>query len=421
MNTHDAKRCFRDLLRGRVSPLAWSVVLLLITAGLAACSRTEAQQPPPPPPTVTVAAVIDREVTEWDELTGRLEAVDTVAVRPRVSGYVSAVRFTEGAMVRRGDLLFQIDPRPFQAEVDRLKAELARANATVQRASSELRRAERLSAENAISEEEHGRRAAFNEESSAQVAAVEAALRAAELNLEFTSVTSPITGRVGRAVITEGNLVSSGPGEATLLTTVVSIDPIYAYFDADEQVFLRYQQAARHRRVRGAHDAGWPIRMALATDEGFPREGRVDFLDNQLDAQTGTIRGRAVFQNEDAALTPGLFVRLRVAGGGRYPGHLVQDRAIGTDLGKKFVLVVGADQTVHYRAVTLGPLVDGLRVVRDGLESNDLVVVNGLQRIRPGVKVTPSIVAMDDLTGSDPLAARGQNRGQNPGLTPEGD
>jgi len=398
MNTHDDHRLSSDSPRDWASPLAWSVALFFITAGLGACSRTEAQQPPPPPTAVTVAAVIDREVTEWDEFTGRLEAVDVVAVRPRVSGFVSAVRFTEGALVRRGDLLFQIDPRPFQAEVDRLRAEVARAKATVQRATSELRRAERLRAENAISDEEHGRRAAFDQESSAQVAAVEAALRAAELNLEFTSVTSPITGRVGRAVITEGNLVSSGPGEATLMATVVSLDPIYAYFDADEQVFLRYQDAARQHRSRGAHDAGWPIRMALATDAAFPREGRVDFLDNQLDAQTGTIRGRAVFRNADGALTPGLFVRLRVAGGGQYRGRLVQDRAVGTDLGKKFVLVVDADQTVQYRTVTLGPLVDGLRVVRDGLQPDDLVVVNGLQRVRPGVKVTPSVVAMDDLT-----------------------
>jgi multidrug efflux system membrane fusion protein len=234
---------------------------------------------------------------------------------------------------------------------------------------------------------------------------VEAALRAAELNLEFTSVTAPITGRVGRAIITEGNLVSSGPGEATLLTTVVSIDPIYAYFDADEQVFLRYQEAARHQRARGA-DARWKIRMALATDTGFPREGRVDFLDNQLDAQTGTIRGRAVFRNQDGALTPGLFVRLRVAGGGHYQGRLVQDRAVGTDLGKKFVLVVDDEQTVRYRTVTLGPLVEGLRVVRDGLEPDDLVVINGLQRVRPGSKVTPSVVAMDDVTtqSTDPDA-----------------
>jgi multidrug efflux system membrane fusion protein len=362
---------------------------------LAACAGTAAQQAPPPPPQVTVAEVVDREVTEWDEFTGRLEAVDTVSVRPRVSGYVSALHFTEGAIVGRGQLLFQIDPRPFEAEVDRLRAELTRANATVQRAQSELRRAERLQAENAMSHEEHDRRASFAQESAAQVAAVEAALRAAQLNLEFTRVTSPIAGRIGRAVVTEGNLVSSGPGEATLLTTVVSLDPIYASFNADEQIYLRYEQAARRDERRTAHEASWPIRMALANEDGFPREGRMDFLDNQLDPQAGTIRGRAVFKNRDGALTPGLFVRLRLAGGGTHRGLLVQDRAVGTDLGKKFVFVVDANQTVEYRTVTLGPLIDGLRVVQSGLQPRDRVVINGLQRVRPGVKVTPVVAAME--------------------------
>jgi multidrug efflux system membrane fusion protein len=376
---------------------------------LAACSRTAAQQASPPPPQVTVAEVLDREVTEWDEFTGRLEAVDTVSVRPRVSGYVSSLHFNEGALVGRGQLLFQIDPRPFQAEVDRLRAELTRARATVQRADSELRRAERLQAENAMSHEEHDRRAAFAQESSAQVSAVEAALRAAELNLEFTHVTSPIAGRAGRAVVTAGNLVSSGPGEATLLATVVSIDPIYAYFNADEQIYLRYEQAARRERRRTAHETSWPIRMALATDEGFPREGRMDFLDNQLDPQAGTIRGRAVFKNGDGALTPGLFVRLRLAGGGRYRGLLVQDRAVGTDLGRKFVLVVNAEQTIEYRTVTLGPLIDGLRVVQSGLQPHDRVVINGLQRVRPGVKVSPVIAEMEAAPAAAGVAERSAN------------
>src|SRR5262245_39497330 len=254
---------------------------LTLSAMLAvACARTEAQQAAEPPPVpVTVAAVLDREVTQWDEFTGRLEAVDAVAIRPRVSGYISSLHFTEGAVVRRGQLLFQIDSRPFEAEADRLRAELTRARAVVTRADSEFSRAGRLQAENAIAHEEFERRSAFRDESRAQLAAVEAALRAAELNLEFTRVSAPIEGRAGRAVVTEGNLVSSGPGEATLLTTVVSLDPIYAYFDADEQIFLKYSAGSRHG-ARGA----LPIRMALANDEGFPRVGHMDFLDNQLDA-----------------------------------------------------------------------------------------------------------------------------------------
>jgi multidrug efflux system membrane fusion protein len=364
--------------------LLTALAVIVLSAG---CVQTSAQPGPPPPPQVTVASVVERDVTEWDEFTGRLQAVDSVEVRPRVSGLVSAVRFDEGAIVRKGDLLFQIDPRPFQADVDRLRAELNRARATGQRAASELQTAERLRTENAMSKEEHDRRAAFAQESTAQIAAVEAALRAAELNLEFTQVTSPISGRVGRAIVTEGNLVSSGPGEATLLTTVVSLDPVYAYFDADEQVFLKYS-AAGHG-ARGRRGAELPIRMALANDEGFPRVGQLDFLDNQLDGATGTIRARAVFRNTEGQLTPGLFVRLRLAGTKSYRGLLIQDRAIGTDLSKKFVYVVGPKNDVQYRTVTLGPIVDGLRVVRSGLEAGDSVIVNGLQRVRPGVQVAP--------------------------------
>jgi membrane fusion protein, multidrug efflux system len=361
---------------------------------LTGCARPAAQHAAPSDPQVTVAAVLARDVTEWDEFTGRLEAVNVVSIRPRVSGYVSAVRFVEGAIVGRGDLLFQIDPRPFQAEVDRLRAELLRARATVQRAISERQRAVRLSAENAMSHEELERRTSFADESSAEVAAVEAGLRAAELNLEFTRVISPISGRVGRAIVTQGNLVSSGPAEGTLMTTVVSLDPIYAAFDADEQTFLRYGalgQSAGGQRGK----APLPIHMALSRDRDFPHEGRLNFLDNQIDPETGTIRGRAVFRNTDGNLTPGLFVRLRLPGGGTYRGTLVQDRAIGTDLDKRFVFVVTADRTVQYRAVTLGPLFGGLRVVRSGVVEGERVVVNGLQRIRPGLKVQVETVAMD--------------------------
>lgn len=362
---------------------------LALTAG--ACAGAAAQPSAPPPPQVTVAAAVSRELTEWDELTGRLEAVNTVDVRPRVSGYVSAVHFREGALVTRGDLLFTIDSRPFQAEVDRLRAELERAQAIVARADSELGRAERLTRENAISGEEHDRRKAFVLESRAQQTAIEAALRAAELNLEFTRVTAPITGRIGRAIVTEGNLVSSGPGEATLLTTLVSLDPIYASFDADEQTFLRFG-------VSGAGRSGGqqaiPIRMSLGAERDFARHGRMHFLDNQVDPSTGTIRARAIFPNPDLSLTPGLFVRLRVPLTGSARGVLIQDKAVGTDLDKRFVLVVNEQQTIDYRPVSLGPMVDGLRVVRSGLEAGDLVLVNGTQHVRPGVKVRPTVVAM---------------------------
>ena len=375
--------------------LGLPVVTVLMLGAAIGCTRTAAQPAPQGPPRVSVATVIDRQVTEWDDFTGRLEPVETVDIRPRVSGAISAVRFKEGAIVRKGDPLFQIDDRPFLAEADRLRAELTRSRATVQRTASELQRAERLRAGNAMSLEEHDRRSAFAQEASAQVAAVEAALRAAQLNVEFSRMVSPIAGRVSRALVTEGNLVSSGPGEATLMTTVVSLDPIHAHFDADERIFLRYSALARSAGNPDASAVGLPIRMALANEAGFPREGKLDFLDNRLDSASGTIRGRAVFRNRDGALTPGLFVRLRVAGGGTSRALLVQDRAVGTDLDKKFVFVVGPDSTIQYRGVTLGPLVDGLRVVRSGLAAGDHVVVNGLQRVRPGAKVEAVPVEMD--------------------------
>jgi multidrug efflux system membrane fusion protein len=337
-------------------------------------------------PRVTIAEVADRDIAEWDEFTGRLEAIDSVAVRARVSGYVSRVNFEEGTLVRRGDLLVEIDPRPFQAEVDRLRAEIVRARATMQRATAELDRAKRLAAENAMSREEHDRRASFADESAAQLAASEAALRAAELNLEFTRVVSPVDGRVGRAIVTRGNLVSGGTGEATLLTTVVSLDPIYASFDTDEQTFLRYADLTRDGKRASAREKGTPVKLLVAGND-TPYEGRLNFLDNQVDPATGTIRGRAILANPDRTLTPGLFVRVLLPGRGAYRGVLIDDRAVGTDLDKRFVYVVKPDSTIEYRTVTLGPIVDGLRVVRDGLSNGDRIVVNGLQRVRPGVKV----------------------------------
>lgn len=361
---------------------AW---LLAIAVSAGACTQTAAQPAPPALPTVTVSAAAVRQITEWDEFTGRLEAVNTVEIRPRVSGYVSRVRFREGALVRKGDVLFEIDARPFQAEADRLRAELQRTLSTQRRAQSELERARRLTSENAMAGEEYERRVSVAEEVVAQIAAVEAALRAAELDLEFTQVVAPIAGRVGRAIITEGNLVSSGPGEGTLLTTVVSLDPMYAAFDADEATFLA--QAAQTRAGRGSKAAEVPIRMALAGDDSFERVGRLHFLDNQLDPATGTIRIRAVFDNEDGVLTPGLFVRLQMPGRRAYDAVLIEDRAVGTDLDKRFVYTVDAKGVIAARPVTLGPIVDGLRVVRSGLAAGDTVVVNGLQRVRPGVQV----------------------------------
>jgi membrane fusion protein, multidrug efflux system len=377
----------------RLSPIA--ITLAAFTAiTVSACTKVETRAAAPAPPQITAAPAVARDVTEVDEFTGRLEPVQSVDIRPRVSGLITSVVFEEGSLVRQGQPLFQIDARPLQAQVDRLRAELAQATVARDRALTELKRADRLSSENAMSLEERERRAGAEAEASARVDAVAAALRAAELDIEFTTVASPIDGRVSRALVTRGNLVSGGQGDATLLTTVVSVDPIYASFGADEQTFLRYGDRAR--QGSGAGQRGLPIQMALADEETFPHQGEMQFLDNQLDPSTGTIHGRAIFRNRDHRLTPGLFVRLRLPGTATYQGVLVEDRAVGTDLDRRFVLVVGADKKVESRTVTLGPLVDGLRVIRQGLTAGELIVVNGLQRVRPGMEVNATVVKMGD-------------------------
>lgn len=401
MNTPNSRPSLRIATIFRLAALPLLGAAFLAFAGCAQVAQSDA---PPPLPQVTAAAAVARDVTEWDELTGRLEPVQSVAIRPRVSGLVSQVSFEEGSLVRQGQLLFRLDDRPFQAQVDRLRAELAQATVSRDRAAVEMRRAEGLSSENAMSREESERRAGAAAEAAAHVEAVSAALRAAQLDLDFTRVVSPIDGRVGRALVTRGNLVSGGQGDATLLTTVVSLDPIYASFDADERAFLRYGD--RVRRGSAGGKGGLPVGLALADETDFPREGTLQFLDNQLDPSTGTIRGRASFPNRDHRLTPGLFVRLRLPGAATYPGVLVEDRAVGTDLDRRFVLVVGGDRKVESRTVTLGPLVDGLRVVRKGLAPGELVVVNGLQRVRPGMEVEAVVAPLSAAPG-EPAAAGG--------------
>jgi len=306
--------------------------------------------------------------------------------------------------VKKGQLLFRIDPRPFQAEVNRLSAELRRTRSQSALAASNHERGKRLVSQHMISQQDFDQLATTASTTTDEIGAAAAALETARLNLEFTEVRSPIDGRVSRALITAGNLVSN----ASILTTVVSDDPVYAYFDADEQIYLKYT-AGGDKRNRSSIDRR--IRMALANEEGFPREGQLDFLDNQLDGATGTIRGRAVFRNTDGRLTPGLFVRLRLAGTGTYHGVLVQDRAVGTDLSKKFVYVVSPKHEIEYRPVTLGPIVNGLRVVRSGLKVGEPVVVNGLQRIRPGAPVTPVVVSMDGDPNSQVDPRYGRNNG----------
>jgi multidrug efflux system membrane fusion protein len=344
----------------------------------------------PPPPAVTVAAVPEREITEWDEFSGRFQAVNAVEIRPRVSGYIKRVAFVEGKEVRQGEALFEIDARPYQAEVSRTEAELERAKTGAALAARDVERAKRLVEVQAISREEFDSRTSGEAQSAASVQAAEAAVTTARLNLEWTHVRSPISGRVSRAEVTAGNLVQAGPPTATLLTTVVSLDPIYVYFEGDEQTYLKYAALARAGTRASSRDARNPIFLGLADETGFPHQGYVDFVDNQLNPETGTIRARAVFSNKEHRFTPGLFARLKLVGSGRYRTTLVNDRAVGTDQDKKFVLILKPDSTVDYRPVQIGRLVDGLRVVTSGLKPGELIVVNGLQRVRPGMKVTPT-------------------------------
>ncbi|HET6147878.1 MAG TPA: efflux RND transporter periplasmic adaptor subunit [Polyangia bacterium] len=386
----------------------WSAALLL-----AACRQpVHASAPPPPAPAVTVAAVEERSITEWDEFIGRLEAVESVEIRPRVSGYIERVVFVAGKEVRKGEVLFEIDRRPYQAEVARAEADLVQARSAAALAARSLERSKQLAAGDAISREELDNRTAASERAAAAVHAAQAAVATARLNLEWTKVRSPIRGRVGRAEVTAGNLVQAGA--ATRLTTVVSLDPIYASFDADERSFLKYAA----RGGSGPRDHRTPILMGTASEgDRFPHEGYVDFFDNQLDPRSGTVRARAVFTNKDHVFAPGLFARLKLVGGAAYQATLVSDRAVGTDQDKKFVLVVKDDSTVEYRPIQLGRLVDGYRVVAGGIKPGEKVVVNGLQRVRPGMRVTATpgpMLADARPSGSASGSAAGATATANP-------
>lgn len=341
------------------------------------------------PPEVTVAQALTRKVSDSAEFTGRLEAVNTSQVQPRVGGFVESVHFQEGALVHKGDVLFQLDARPYQAEVDRLVANQAQARAELSLAQTNQRRAEMLLAQHAIAQQEADRQATTAQSARAQLDAATAALAAARLNLDFTRVRSPIDGRVSNARVTPGNLVTSND----VLTSVVSVNPVYVYFDVDEQTWLKLDHLRAGAKQAG-HDARIEAAMGLADETGYPHAGRLDFVDNQLHAGSGTMRLRAVFDNADGLYTPGLYARVQLQSGQARPRVLVDDRAVGTDLGNQFVYVVDKAHKVQYRKVDTGALFHGLRVIDSGLDANDVVIVNGLQRVRPGAQVNPQQVAM---------------------------
>ncbi|MGB1561612.1 MAG: efflux RND transporter periplasmic adaptor subunit [Sinimarinibacterium flocculans] len=387
-----------DFTLGLLAP----ALLLLAAAALSGCETAAQEASAPPPVEVTVRAAVAQEIVDWDHYTGRFEAVERVELRPRVSGTIDRVAFDEGALVEQGALLFQIDPRPYQARLDQARAELARAVAQKELAQSESVRAENLLQARAISREEYDERISRRGQTEAALRAAEAAVEAARLDLEFTRVTAPIAGRVSRAEITAGNFVAAGQ---TVLTSVVSVDPIHVYFDGDERSYLRYTELASRGERPSEREARLPVYVGLANEDGYPHGGEMDFIDNALDPRTGTIRARAVLPNPDGRFTPGLFARVQLVGSGRYTATLVDERAIGTDQSRRFVYVVDDLGAVQHREVQLGGTHEGLRVVRSGLVPGERVIVGGLQRVRPGAIVAAQEQAAPTLTADTRDAA----------------
>ena len=368
-----------------------ALLLVLLACGLAGCEQRQphAQSAPAPPPQVTVAKPSRQLVTEFDEYVGRFVAVDAIEVRARVSGYLDAVHFQDGQLIKAGDLLFTIDRRPFEATLAQAQATLAQARANLAYAEADLKRGEDLVRGNTITQQTFDQRTQAKRVAEANVAAQEAAVRQASLDLEFTELKAPVSGRIGDRRVSPGNLVTGGTGTTTLLATITTIDPIRFEFTVDEASYLRYIRLAGNATSAANRGFDAPVRLKLIDETKFSRTGKLDFVDNAIDRASGTIRGRAEFANPDGTLTPGMFGRIQVPAGPPNEALLVPDVAIGTEQVRKFVLVVDSDNIARPKYVTLGSLVEGLRVVTAGLDPDDRVIVNGLMRARPGVKVTP--------------------------------
>ena len=372
------------------------VIALLAFAGVSGCRGEAATESMPPPPEVSVATVLVKEVRPWDEFTGHIEAVESVELRPRVSGYIERVNYEEGGEVEKGDVLFVIDQRTYRAELDRARAELARAETQAELARSEVVRAEKLSKARAISTEEFDQRSSALAQAEANVRAAKSAVDVAELDLEFTEVRAPISGRAGRAHVTPGNLVSTEPN-ATILTTIVSLDPVYVYFEGDERSYLRYNAMSRNGERASSRDVRNPVRVGLSSDIGYPHEGEMVFMDNRVNPDTGTIRARALLPNPERIFTPGLFARVQLAGSDTFRAMLIDNKAVLTDQDRKYVYIVGDDGSAQRRDVQLGRMIEGLRVVEAGLEPKDRVIVHGVQKVfMPGMPVNAQVVAMGD-------------------------
>jgi RND family efflux transporter MFP subunit len=388
------------------STLLW---LSILTLGLAGCDRQQSAAHAFPPTNVTVCKPVQKEVVNWSEFTGRTAAVNLVNITARVSGYIVSIPFKEGDIVHKGDLLYQIDPRPYQDAYDQALGQLKQAQANQQLQDVTFERQQRLQQSHVIAKEDYDTASSNKNQAAAQVISTQAAVKAAELNLEFTRVTSPIDGRVGRQLVNIGNLVQA---DSTQLTTIVSVDPIYAYFSMDELAALTYQRLVRDGKLPSTGNGKAPVYLQLQDETGFPHEGTIDFSDNTFDSSTGTLLIRASFPNRDGFLTPGNFVRVRVASSPKYEALLVADRAVGSDQDQSFVYVVDAKNLAQLRHITTGQLADGLRVVKSGLQPDDVVIINGILKVRPNSPVKPQPGSMQEFSSNDislPLTGKQAN------------
>jgi len=384
-----------------------TTAIALLTLAMAACGKVEAPAEAPanggmPPLEVNVAQVVSKEVTEWDDFTGRFVAVDTVDIRPRVAGYLTKIAFKEGEEVKKGDLLFEIDAREYQASLARARADAERARTRVALAKTVLERSDKLVKARALSGEEYDARVAEQKQASADLGAMQAAVTQAELSVGFTEIRAPIDGRMGVALITPGNLVDA----SSKLGTLVSLHPIYVYFEGDERTFLDYQGMARRGERENSRLVRSPVHVGLANEEGFPHSGELDMIDNQLDPGTGTMRARAVLDNTERLFTPGLFARVQLVGSAKKQALLIHEQAVLTDQDRKYVYVVGPENKAMRKDVVLGARIEGLQIVESGLEAGDRLVVNGVRKIFfPGQDLKPIEVPMNE---PNRIAAPGQ-------------
>ncbi|MGT8855854.1 efflux RND transporter periplasmic adaptor subunit [Enterobacter sp. 186315] len=377
---------------GNVYPSALGVMLLSLL--LVGCDNSVAQNAAPPAPAVSAADVVVKSISQWDSFNGRIEAVESVQLRPRVSGYIDKVNYTDGQEVKKGEVLFTIDDRTYRAALEQAQANLARAKTQASLAQSEANRTDKLINTHLVSREEWEQRRSAAVQAQADIRAAQAAVDAAQLNLDFTKVTAPIDGRASRALITSGNLVTAGD-TASVLTTLVSQKTVYVYFDVDESTYLHYQNLARSGQGASSNHTALPVEIGLTGEEGYPHQGKVDFLDNQLTPSTGTIRMRALLNNARRQFTPGLFARVRLPGSAEFKAMLVDDKAVLTDQDRKYVYIVDKEGKAQRRDITPGRLADGLRIVQQGLNPGDKVIIEGLQKVfMPGMPVNAKTVAM---------------------------